>query len=146
MRPFLVGGNSSNANGSPGSPCNLVSSAERRSGRVSVMRSVISLLPSGARYLILGLRLVCSSEGESTEGRFDDGLGASSESMAEDVVGKRCVLPKTASQGVRGMSRSGRLAQSLSSSSSEAGKSKALKTEGLLSSKKVFWAAAGAVL
>ena len=59
----------------------------------------------------------------------------------EDVVGRRCVLAKAASEGVPGMSRSGRLV--LSSSSS--GQSKPLKTEGLLSSKKV-WDEAGAVL
>ena len=58
-----------------------------------------------------------------------------------DVVGRRWVLAKAASEGVPGMSRSGRLV--LSSSSS--GQSKALKTEGLLSSKKV-WDEAGAVL
>ena len=61
--------------------------------------------------------------------------------LDKEVVGRRCVLAKAASEGVPGMSRSGRLV--LSSSSS--GQSKALKTEGLLSSKKV-WDEAGAVL
>ena len=72
--------------------------------------------------------------------------------VEEDVVGgRRCVLRNTASEGVRGMSRSGRLAASASAEEreedmedeDEPGKSKALKTEGLLSSKKVCPAGAG---
>lgn len=58
-----------------------------------------------------------------------------------EVVGRRCVVCSAVEEGVVGISRSGRL--ELSSSSS--GPSKALKTEGLLSSKKVC-EAGGAVL
>ena len=76
---------------------------------------------------------------------FVGGLEAEEE---EVVGGRRCVLRNTASEGVRGMSRSGRLAASEEKEDEdddEPGKSKALKTEGLLSSKNVWLAAAGAV-
>ena len=58
-----------------------------------------------------------------------------------EVVGRRCVVCSAVGEGVRGISRSGRLEVS----SSSEGLSKALKTEGLLSSKKVC-ETAGAVL
>ena len=74
--------------------------------------------------------------------------------MVGDVLGgRRCVLRNTASEGVRGMSRSGRLAASAleedkaedREEDEEPGKSKALKTEALLSSKNGCPAAGGAV-
>ena len=59
-------------------------------------------------------------------------------------MAKRCVLAETASEGIRGVSKFERLVVTWSFPSS--GQSKALKTEGLLSSKKVWDGTAGAVL
>lgn len=94
----------------------------------------------------MGLRPDWSSdegEGEGCFGAAEEGVKGEVEVVDDEaeVVGRRCVVCSAVDEGVHGISRSGRLEVS----SSSEGPSKALKTEGLLSSKKVC-EAAGAVL